>query len=80
MKSFSPSCAEKFITKTKAGLSQILRQDGQNISGGEKQRIGIARALINDPELIILDEATSGLDFEAENNILKSIKKKLMPI
>ena len=66
---------EKFITKTKAGLSQILRQDGQNISGGEKQRIGIARALINDPELIILDEATSGLDFETENNILKSIKK-----
>ena len=66
---------EKFITKSKSGLSQILRQDGQNISGGEKQRIGIARALINDPELLILDEATSGLDFETENNILKTIKK-----
>ena len=66
---------EKFITISKDGLSQILRQDGQNISGGEKQRIGIARALINDPELIILDEATSGLDFETENNILKTIKK-----
>ena len=66
---------EKFIVKSKNGLSQILRQDGQNISGGEKQRIGIARALINDPELIILDEATSGLDYETENNILKSIKK-----
>ena len=66
---------EKFILKSKDGLSQILRQDGQNISGGEKQRIGIARALINDPELIILDEATSGLDFETENNILKTIKK-----
>jgi ATP-binding cassette, subfamily B, bacterial PglK len=66
---------EKFITKSKSGLSQILRQDGQNISGGEKQRIGIARALINDPELLILDEATNGLDFETENNILKTIKK-----
>ena len=66
---------EKFLKKTKNGLSQILTQDGQNISGGEKQRIGIARALINEPELIILDEATSGLDYETENNILKTIKK-----
>ena len=65
----------QFVNKSNKGLSQIIRQDGQNISGGEKQRIGIARALINDPELIILDEATSGLDFETENNVLKTIKK-----
>jgi ABC-type bacteriocin/lantibiotic exporter with double-glycine peptidase domain len=66
---------EKFVKKSKNGLSQILRQDGENISGGEKQRIGIARALINDPDLLILDEATSGLDYETENSILKTIKK-----
>ena len=66
---------ERFVKKSKDGLSQILRQDGENISGGEKQRIGIARALINDPDLLILDEATSGLDYETENNILKTIKK-----
>ena len=66
---------EKFVKKENNGLSQVLRQDGQNISSGEKQRIGIARALTNDPELIILDEATSGLDYETENNILKTIKK-----
>ena len=70
---------EKFLKKSKNGLSQILRQDGQNISGGEKQRIGIARALINNPELIILDEATSGLDYETENNILKTIRKLRKP-
>ena len=66
---------EKFVKKENSGLSQVLRQDGQNISGGEKQRIGIARALTNNPELIILDEATSGLDYETENNILKTLKK-----
>ena len=66
---------EKFLNKSKNGLSEILKQDGKNISGGEKQRIGIARALINDPELIILDEATSGLDYQTEDNILRTIKR-----
>ena len=66
---------ERFLKKSKNGLSEILKQDGKNISGGEKQRIGIARALVNNPELIILDEATSGLDYQTEDNILKTIKK-----
>tara|TARA_B110000211_G_C13996737_1_gene516565 strand:- start:34 stop:1269 length:1236 start_codon:yes stop_codon:yes gene_type:complete len=66
---------EKFVKKENNGLSQVLRQEGENISGGEKQRIGIARALTNNPQLIILDEATSGLDYETENNILKTLKK-----
>jgi len=66
---------ERFLNKSKIGLSEILKQDGKNISGGEKQRIGIARALINNPELIILDEATNGLDYQTENNILKTVKK-----
>ena len=57
------------------GLSQIISQDGQNISGGEKQRIGIARALINNPEIIILDEATSGLDVLTEKNVLSTIRR-----
>ena len=66
---------ENFFKKSKNGFSQILKQDGQNISGGEKQRIGIARALINNPDLIILDEATSGLDTVTENKVLDTIKK-----
>ena len=66
---------EKFFKKSTIGFSQILQQDGENISGGEKQRIGIARALINNPDLIIFDEATSGLDVETENKVLETIKK-----
>ena len=66
---------ENFFKKSNNGFSQVLKQDGLNISGGEKQRIGIARALINDPDLIILDEATSGLDTETENKVLDTIKK-----
>ncbi len=66
---------ENFLRKSNNGFSQVLKQDGLNISGGEKQRIGIARALINNPDLIILDEATSGLDTETENKVLDTIKK-----
>ena len=63
-----------FLKKLPNGLSQIISEYGHNISGGEKQRIGIARALLNDPEIIILDEATSSLDTFTENKILSSIK------
>ena len=66
---------ENFLKKSNNGFSQVLKQDGLNISGGEKQRIGIARALINNPDLIILDEATSGLDIETENKVLDTLKK-----
>ena len=63
------------LKSSSKGLSQIISQDGQNISGGEKQRIGIARALINNPEIIILDEATSGLDVLTEKNVLSTIRR-----
>ena len=42
----------------------MIKEDGKNISGGEKQRIGLARMLIRKPEVLILDEITSGLDQE----------------
>jgi ABC-type multidrug transport system fused ATPase/permease subunit len=66
---------EYFLKKLPNGLNQIIRQDGQNISGGEIQRIGIARALLNNPNIIILDEATSGLDTFTESKVLDTINK-----
>ncbi len=64
-----------FIKKLPRGLYQTIKEDGQNISGGEKQRIGIARALLNNPKILILDEATSGLDTFTESKVLDTINK-----
>ena len=65
----------QFIKKLPGGLSHIIKQDGKNISGGEKQRIAIARSLTKNPEMIVLDEATSGLDTFTEAKIYETIRK-----
>tara|TARA_A100001011_G_scaffold399804_1_gene510311 strand:+ start:3409 stop:5142 length:1734 start_codon:yes stop_codon:yes gene_type:complete len=61
------------LTKLPNGLEYIIKERGLNFSGGEIQRIGIARALIFNPEILIFDEATSALDTFTENEILKDI-------
>jgi len=58
-----------FIMKLPMGYDLYLREHGAGISGGEKQRIGIARALLCDPPILILDEATSSVDTESEKKI-----------
>jgi len=70
---------ESFIRNKKEGIDLILGDRGVKISGGEKQRVGLARALYDDKNIIIFDEATSSLDNQTEQSIMKSIiniKKK----
>ena len=63
------------LTQTENGIEIELKQDGIGLSGGQIQRIGIARALYRDPEIIILDEATANLDVKVENKLTTIIEK-----
>ncbi len=68
------ACAEEFIQRLPNGLEYDLGQGGVNVSGGQKQRLCIARALLKRPKVIIFDDSTSACDMETERQILKGIR------
>ncbi|MBU3175778.1 ABC transporter ATP-binding protein/permease [Clostridium estertheticum] len=67
--------ADDFINKMEEGYDTIVGERGVGLSGGQKQRISLARALLKNPAIIILDDTTSSLDIQTENNIRHSLDK-----
>lgn len=69
------ACADEFIRETEGGYDHMLTAKGTNVSGGQKQRILIARALAAKPELLILDDASSALDYKTDAAVRRQIKE-----
>lgn len=67
--------ADIFINKLADGYQTLVGERGIKLSGGEKQRVAVARAILRDPELIILDEATSSLDSQSEKYVQDGLEK-----
>ena len=71
------ACAHDFITGFPEGYDTNLGQGGVNVSGGQKQRLCIARALLKKPKIIILDDSTSAVDTATDSSIRKAFREKL---
>lgn len=67
--------AREFVDAKKEGLDLNIEQNGGNLSGGQKQRLTIARALVRDPDILILDDSASALDFATDAKLRKAIKE-----
>ncbi|CUP80105.1 Probable multidrug resistance ABC transporter ATP-binding/permease protein YheI [Turicibacter sanguinis] len=69
--------AMEFIQAKEDGYETVVEQRGKNLSGGQKQRVSIARTLIRDPKILILDDSSSALDMATESKLQRAIKERM---
>ena len=71
------SCSDEFVDKLPDGIETVLDQGGTNISGGQRQRLCIARALLKNPRVIIMDDSTSAVDVKTDRMIREAFKREM---
>lgn len=75
MEAIKVAQAEEFVSKLELGLESPIAQGGTNVSGGQKQRLSIARAIVNNPEIYIFDDSFSALDYRTDKKLRQELKE-----
>jgi len=76
-KAVSIAQASDFVSRNPEGLAGEIAQGGSNVSGGQRQRLSIARALVKNPPIYIFDDSFSALDFKTDSALRKALKEKI---
>lgn len=77
MRACELSQAKEFVDKKEAGINSTIEQGGANVSGGQRQRLTIARALLKKPKILILDDSTSAVDTKTDSLIRKAFREEI---
>ncbi len=77
VKACQAACADEFINRLPDGIDTKITQGGTNVSGGQKQRLCIARALLKEPKVLILDDSTSAVDTATEHKIRDAFRQEI---